>query len=167
MWKRYLGPFAQIVSIDIDPSCKALEESQIKIYIGNQSDEAFLASVIDDLAKSSLVPDVVIDDGGHMMSQICASFNYLYDKLGKNGTYIVEDLHTAYWPEYEGGLNRPGTFIEQCKLMLDSLNAHHIREGGQDLKFADTTFAMSFYDSVAVFEKAQWLGDSRLSIMTP
>ena len=166
MWKRYLGPFARIVGIDINPACKDYEEGQIKVYIGDQSNEEFLASVVNDLAKDGLSLDVVIDDGSHMMSHVCASFDFLYDRLSKNGTYIVEDLHTAYWPEYGGGINAPGTFIEYCKPKIDALNAHHIREGA-DHSFADTTFSMAFYDSVAVFEKAQWLSGSRASVMKP
>src|SRR5258708_2020512 len=47
LWKRYLGPFARIVGIDIDPACKALEEDQISICTGDQSDPVFLQSVID------------------------------------------------------------------------------------------------------------------------
>ena len=41
LWKRYLGPFAQIVGIDIDANCKAFEEEQISIRTGDQSDPAF------------------------------------------------------------------------------------------------------------------------------
>ena len=42
LWKRYFGPFAQIVGIDIDPACKAMEEDQVAVRIGDQSDPAFL-----------------------------------------------------------------------------------------------------------------------------
>jgi len=44
----------------------------------------------------------------------------------KNGIYMVEDLHTAYWEEYEGGLRKSSTFIELCKNLIDELNADHI-----------------------------------------
>ncbi len=165
MWKQYLGPFAKIIGIDIDPECKNYEEDQIQIHIGNQSDPVFLQSVLDDLANQELgPPDVVLDDGSHVMSDIGASFDFLYDKLSKNGVYLVEDLHTSYMPFYEGGLNRPGTFIERCKELLDHLNARH---AGLDPAFANSTFSMSFYDSVAVFEKIRWSSGSLKSIMIP
>ncbi len=48
LWKRYLGPFAQIIGIDIDPACKALEEDQISIRIGDQGDPRFLQQIIDE-----------------------------------------------------------------------------------------------------------------------
>jgi hypothetical protein len=164
MWKRYLGPFAQIIGLDINPSCKALEEEQIKIYIGNQADTGFLQYVVDDLAEKGLRLDAVLDDGSHIMSHVCTTFNFLYKELGKNGVYLVEDLHTAYMDMYEGGLNRQGTFIELSKALIDSINA---RYSGLDTNFANSTFSMSFYDSVVAFEKTQWLEDSLRAMKIP
>jgi len=160
MWKRYLGPFAKIVGIDLNPECKQHEEDQIEICIGDQSDTKFLQEVIDNYGY----PDVVLDDGSHIMEHVCESFNFLYDKVTKNGVYLVEDLHTAYWESYGGGIQREGTFIELCKSLIDSLNARHC---GLPRSFADSTFSMCFYDSVVVFEKIQWQKDNLKAIMTP
>ena len=38
MWKRYFGPHARIIGIDIDPECKKFEEDQVEVYIGQQQD---------------------------------------------------------------------------------------------------------------------------------
>jgi SAM-dependent methyltransferase len=151
MWKRYFGPYARIVGLDIDPKCKAFEEDQIDIRIGAQQDQAFLDSVIAEFGP----PDIVLDDGSHVMSHVCAAFNFLYPRLPVSGVYLVEDLHTAYWPEYEGGLGQPGTFIELCKRLIDQLNADHIREGLAPTEFTRNTLSMHFYDSVAVFERGR------------
>jgi hypothetical protein len=151
LWKRFLGPFAQIVGIDIDPTCKVVEENQIAVRIGDQSDPAFLAKIIDEFG----VPDVVLDDGSHMMSHISASFKLLYPKMSKNGVYMVEDLHTAYWSEYEGGLHRASSFIEQSKALIDELNADHSRSAVPISEFSKTTMSMHFYDSVVVFERGR------------
>jgi len=159
MWKRYLGPFAKIIGIDINPDCKAHEEDQITVCIGDQSDTNFLQGIIDKYGQ----PDVVLDDGSHIMSHVCASFNFLYEKLSKNGVYFVEDLHTAYWERYEGGLRREGTFIELCKNLVDSLNARHC---GLPPSFANSTYSMCFYDSIVVFEKIEWPSDSLKAIKT-
>ena len=105
LWKRYLGPFAQIIGIDIDPACKMMEEDQIAVRIGDQGDPAFLQQIIDEFGS----PDIVLDDGSHMMSHISGSFKFLYPRMSKNGAYMVEDLHTAYWDEYEGGHARAGS----------------------------------------------------------
>ena len=42
MWKDYFGDRANIYGIDINPKCKDLEEENIKIFIGSQSDRNFL-----------------------------------------------------------------------------------------------------------------------------
>lgn len=149
MWKRYFGPHARIVGIDILPECKDFEEDQIEIRIGAQQDRQFLENVVAEFGA----PDIVLDDGSHVMSHVIASFQFLYPRVAKNGVYMVEDLHTAYWEEYEGGLRKPTTFIELSKNLLDELNADHIRGALAPTEFTQTTLSMHFYDSVAVFQK--------------
>jgi len=75
-----------------------------------------------------------------------ASFRFLYPRLDRNGVNMVEDLHTAYWDAYGGGLRREGTFIELCKGLIDELNCDYFeppkpRRPGD---FASTTLAMHF-----------------------
>jgi hypothetical protein len=149
LWKGYLGPHADVVGIDLNPGCRAAEEDQIRVFIGDQSDRAFLESVLREIGE----PDIVIDDGSHVMGHVNASFDVLYPRLSKNGVYLVEDLHTAYWEEFGGGHLRPGTFIERCKSLVDSLNAYHSRGAVPVDEFARTTMSMHVYDSVVVFEK--------------
>jgi len=153
MWKRYFGPFAQIVGIDIEPKCKDFEEDQIAVRIGNQNDAGFIASVIEEFGS----PDIVLDDGSHIMNDIQATFSFLYPELHKNAIYCVEDLHTAYWEEYGGGLNREGSFIEVCKTLIDQLNADHTRGAIKPGKFSQETCSMHFYDSVVLFERGRHL----------
>ena len=153
MWKRNLGPFAQIVGIDIDESCREFEEEQIAVRIGSQSDTEFLDSVLAEFG----VPDVVLDDGSHVMSDIRTSFAHLYPKIAADGVYVVEDLHTAYWDEYEGGLGRQGSFIEICKGLIDELNADHSRGAVEPTEFTSSTLSMHIYDSVVAFERGRHL----------
>lgn len=160
MWKRYFGPFSTIIGLDIDPDCAIFEDQQTHVRIGDQSDTKFLQSVIDEFGA----PDIVLDDGSHEMRHVCATFNYLYDKVSKNGVYMVEDLHTAYWDGYGGGIGREGTFIELVKSLIDSLNARH---NGLPTKFAESTFSINIYDSMAVFEKREWKSDTFSIQMIP
>jgi hypothetical protein len=152
MWKQYFGPHARIVGIDVNPHCKRFAEDQIEIHIGPQQDRDFLQNVIDRVGT----PDIVVDDGSHVMSHIAATFNFLYPKMLKSGVYLVEDLHTAYWEEYEGGLRRPTTFIEICKGLIDELNADHSRGALSATEFTKSTMGMHFYDSVVVFERGAY-----------
>jgi hypothetical protein len=78
-----------------------------------------------------------------------------YPSVSRNGVYVVEDLHTAYWEEYEGGLKRKGSFIEYCKDLIDELNADHTRGAVQPTPFTLSTLSMHFYDSIVVFEKGR------------
>ena len=149
MWQRFFGPLAKIVGVDIEEKCKAHEAPGIFVRIGDGTDEKFLQTVIDEFG----VPDIVLDDGSHRMEHIAKSFHFLYPYLPKNGVYMVEDLHTAYWEEFGGGINNPGTFINLSKGFIDRLNADHSR-GQVDPDFITReTFGISFYDSVVVFEK--------------
>ena len=151
MWKRYLGPHARIIGIDINPACAAFAEDQIDIRIGDQANPAFLNAIVQEFGP----PDVILDDGSHIMAHVCASFALLYPSVSRNGVYVVEDLHTAYWEEYEGGLKREGSFIEYCKDLIDELNADHTRGAVQPTPFTLSTLSMHFYDSIVVFEKGR------------
>ena len=144
-------PMANIVGIDIDKRCAAHSAEGINVRIGDQSDAAFLQSVIDEFG----VPDVVLDDGSHQMAHIAATFDFLYSKMPKNGVYLVEDLHTAYWPKFGGGLNEPANFFNLAKAMVDQLNADHTLGAVTPDAFTRDTLSIAFYDSVVVFEKGR------------
>ena len=163
MWKRYFGPHARIIGIDINPECKGFEEDQIEVRIGDQSDEKLLQSVIDECGA----PDIVLDDGSHMMSHITATFKFLYPRMTKNGVYLVEDLHSAYWDEFEGGLRKPSTFVELSKNLIDELNADHTRNALPPTDFTKTTLSLHFYDSVVVFERGVHTKKLALEMGTP
>ncbi|HEX4742424.1 MAG TPA: class I SAM-dependent methyltransferase [Caulobacteraceae bacterium] len=151
MWRRFFGPLATVVGVDIDPKCRAHEENGVFVRIGDQSDPRFLESLVEEFG----VPDVVLDDGSHQMAHIHATFDTLYPRMGKNGVYVVEDLHTAYWPDFGGGLKEPGSFIERAKSLVDQLNADHARGAIAPDAFTRETLSISFYDSMVVFEKGR------------
>jgi hypothetical protein len=153
MWKRYLGPRARIVGIDVNGYCKEYEEDQIAVRIGSQSDTEFLAGVLAEFGA----PDVVLDDGSHLMSDVITTFNFLYPRTSDTGVYAVEDLHTAYWSEYGGGLRAPGSFIELCKGLIDELNAGWTRNELPMTAFTTSTQSMHFYDSLAFFERGRYM----------
>jgi len=75
MWKRYFGPHAQIVGIDINPECIHFQEDQIAVGIGDQSDPGFLNTIVTEFGY----PDVVLDDGSHVMEHLAASFRFQGD----------------------------------------------------------------------------------------
>lgn len=151
MWKKYFGPKAKIFAIDVNPACKKLEEENIQIFIGSQSDRSFLESVAQQLPPLHFV----IDDGGHTMKQQIVSFEVLKKYIVDDGVYICEDTHTSYWYEYHGALRKKGTFIEYCKDLIDSINAYHINDTKKlpVNEITQTINSIHFYDSMVVFEK--------------
>lgn len=151
MWKHYFGAGARIVGVDINPACKALEEDQIEIVIGDQEDRAFLAELRERIGPA----DIVIDDGGHTMVQQIATFEEMFPAVRNGGVYLVEDLHTSYWEEYGGGYRAEGTFIEYAKDLIDQLHGWHRREEPAPItNHTRQIRGMHVYDSVIVLDKA-------------
>lgn len=153
MWKRWFGPRARIVGIDIDPGCAMFEEPQIAVRIGNQADPHFLQGLIDEFGPF----DIVLDDGSHIMEDINEAFSFLYPRMSTSGVYMVEDLHAAYWPEFGGGLRKESSFIEISKSLIDELNAHHTRGAVRPTTFTDSTVSINIYDSIIAFERGRRL----------
>jgi 23S rRNA U2552 (ribose-2'-O)-methylase RlmE/FtsJ len=149
MWKDYLGPEAKIVGIDINPACKAHEAENIEVFIGSQDDPALIKRLLEKYPRL----DVVLDDGSHMNSHMIRSFELLYDHVAPRGVYMVEDTHTCYWSEYEGGLKRSSSFMEFVKDRLDDINAVHSRDALPVSSFTRSTNAICCYDSLVVFER--------------
>src|SRR5437667_8916667 len=80
VWKRYFGPHARIIGIDVNPDCKKFEEDQVEVYIGQQQDLGFLEKVIKEVGT----PDIVLDYGSHIMSHVISTFQFLYPRMLKN-----------------------------------------------------------------------------------
>ncbi len=150
MWRSYFGPKAKIYGVDIDPRCKELEEDNIEIFIGSQSDRKFLRELKSKLPKV----DILIDDGGHSMQQQIVTFEELFDIVKTDGVYLCEDLHTSYWLTYGGGYKRRGTYIEYSKKFVDWLNAWHSEQKNLFVnEFTRTVNSIHYYDSMIFVEK--------------
>ena len=163
MWRAYFGDGAPIHGIDLDPAAMRNEDVATKIHIGDQADRAFLREVRRDAGPF----DIVIDDGGHTANQQITTFEELYPALGETGIYLIEDTHTALWG---GAFNdRPDgqtilTFAaERCAQLMEwSGRRENFRQLMSDQhglltdrasEFCRTTKAISFYDSIIVFER--------------
>lgn len=152
LWKRHLGPFARIVGIDVHPLCKQVEEDQIHVRIGSQDDQGLLADIVAEFGN----PDIVIDDGSHLQSHINTTFDFLYPRVTKNGIYVVEDLHAAYWPNHGGGLRHANSFIERAKGYVDEMHAEYTGGEQPRTSIGDRTVSIHFYDSIVVMEVGEY-----------
>jgi hypothetical protein len=165
MWRMYFGTTARIYGIDSTPESKRHEDVATRMFIGDQGDRQFLR----DVRRQIGTADIVIDDGGHRVSQQVASFEELYPMLGDSGFYLIEDTHTAIWG---GSYNdRPDrqTILSfaaaRCAELMDwtgrpqnfqqLMTDQNVLLADQASAFCRTTKAVSFYDSLIVFERGR------------
>jgi hypothetical protein len=80
----------------------------------------------------------------------------MFPLVAKNGVYLVEDLHAAYWSDHGGGLHPPDPFIERAKSCVDEMHAEYRRGAISRSAVGDRTTSISFYDSVVVFEVGEY-----------
>jgi hypothetical protein len=150
LWRRWFGPQARIVGVDVRPECARFQEPGTDVVIGDQADPATHRV----LRERYGAFDVVIDDGGHTMAQQATTLREIYPALRPGGVYIVEDTHSSYHPYWGGGLRREGTFIEMAKAMIDQQYGWFGPIPGLvPDEITRTAFGLHFYDSMVVIEK--------------
>lgn len=87
LWRKYLGPQAEIVGVDLDArsaSCVDAADPRMHVLIGNQTDRELLG----------YIPPmhVVIDDCSHHPKDQRITFRVLWPRLVLGGMYAIEDL---------------------------------------------------------------------------
>lgn len=151
LWRKYFGPDATIFGIDINPECAERVHAPNQARIGSQADPEFLRRTVAEMGGV----DIILDDGSHVASHQRASFQALFPLLAEGGLYVIEDLHTAYWPDmFEGGYRRPGTAIEEAKKLIDDLH-HWYHPNGFATVAQDMVTGVHFHDSVLFIEKGR------------
>jgi hypothetical protein len=148
MWNWYFGPQVTLVGVDIDEDARTASDPRHVVEIGDQTDPDFLRRV----AAQHGPFDIIIDDGGHEMDQQIVTAETLFPLLADGGVLLVEDCHTSYWESYQGGRERPGTFMEWAKKRLDDVNGFH-QPGPVDPVWTGQLDAVHTYDSIVVFDK--------------
>lgn len=152
LWRDYFGESARIFGIEINPKYPRVDSGIAHVRFGSQADPDFLKQVVDEMGGI----DIVIDDGSHRASDVLASLSALFSYVSSPGLYIIEDLHTSYWNEWQGGYRRKGTTIEVAKELIDLLHApyHTQIPSPHELGLArNEVRSLHFYDSLLVIEK--------------
>lgn len=160
LWERYFKN-AELHFIDITFSTIKYFSDRSHYHLVNQEDPQALQKFAVETGGNF---DIIVDDGGHMMNQQIVSFQNLFPHIKSGGMYIIEDLHTSYWPSYGGG-NHPGTTIAFLKGLIDELNfvgAHTMRASHRNLDpsffnvlniYRGQVESMHFYDSLIIIKK--------------
>lgn len=151
MWRKFFGPDAVLFGIDIDPACAAYDGIAGQVRIGSQDDPAFLDRVIEEMGGV----DVVLDDGSHVMQHIRTSFEVLFPKLSAGGTYMIEDLHSAYWKRYGGGIGKRSNFFNFVREMTDDLHAWYHDGAQHHPALSSLCTGIHVHDSICVFDRGE------------
>jgi hypothetical protein len=151
MWRKWLGPDAVLCGIDINPDCAQFDGQAGMVRIGSQADATFLGEVVDEMGGV----DVVLDDGSHRMDHVRASLRALFPRVSSGGTYVIEDLHTAYWPKYGGGLGDGGNFFAHVGEMIDDMHAWYHPDRRRHKATARSVTGIHVHDSMVIFDKSE------------
>lgn len=117
--RRDYFPQAEITGLDIEE--KRLDTGpRIQIRRGSQVDLEFLAETVADRGPF----DIILDDGSHLNEHVVASFEALFPTLLPGGTYLAEDVQTAFFARYGGSTqmtapNSVGYFADRMFDLLD------------------------------------------------
>ncbi len=131
LWESYFEN-AELHFIDISLDHVNYFSDRSQYHIADQANPEQLLEVVRKVGGKF---DIIIDDGGHTMTQQIVNFTTLFPYLNSGGMYIVEDLHTSYWKSHGGNgskeapLAGPNTAIEFFKDLVDEVNFVGARTG--------------------------------------
>ena len=150
LWKKMFSPKSKIIGLDINPNCKSMEDEQIDIYIGDQSNREFWSKIKSEIPKL----DILIDDGGHTMEQQIVTFEEMFPHVKDGGVYLCEDVQTSYREDFGGGFNKPDTFINYSKSFIDHIHAWNAND--ENLPISQLTrsiHSVHYYNGIIAIEK--------------
>jgi tetratricopeptide (TPR) repeat protein len=116
MWADYF-PAGRITGIDILEK-RLPPHLRITLFQGSQDDAALLRRVCDECGPF----DVIIDDGSHVPKHVVASFQHLFPALADGGLYVIEDIQTAFWPQFGGSILHGGDTVKLARTLIECLN---------------------------------------------
>lgn len=146
MWRKYFGPNARIIGIDLNPAAKKWEAEGFEIHIGSQSDPEFW-----DVFFHNVGPiDVLLDDGGHTNAQQIVTAHKAFNFIKNGGLVVVEDTHCSYFSEF--GNPYKYSFISFGKRIVDHMHARQKRVMSAMDNLGECIASVRFFESIVAFE---------------
>lgn len=147
MWQRFF-PRGLVYGLDIFAK-PGVTGPRVRTVQGDQNDPEFLR----ELAEAVGPFDIVVDDGSHVNEHVRTSYETLFPYVRPGGFYVIEDLHTAYWPEFGGELppGSAGTTTGMLKDLIDDL--HRCELAPDDEPAGNHPSDISIYHNLAVLRK--------------
>lgn len=175
LWARYFANARAITGCDIDPRCGALRfgDPRVSVVVGPVNAPATAREI----AARAGNFDLFIDDGSHVSPDIIAAFCNYFPHLQPGGLYIAEDLHCAYLPKWQGGIEQPNA-VAFFRALVDGIHHRYWQQQGTMeqragafipagarvnlTRIADEIASIAFYDSLCVVQKRPANGWGRL-----
>ena len=150
MWADYFAN-GQITGIDLAEKRLTLD-ARVRLFRGSQDDPAFVKKVCDERGPF----DIVIDDGSHVPKHVVASFHILFPTLKDGGIYVIEDVQTAFWPNFGGSMKHGGQTVKLTRTIIECLNHAEIAVADRSHSFptfAKQIKALRAFHNVIVIDK--------------
>ena len=96
--------------------------------------------------------DIVLDNGAHIGRHQWTSFRTLFPLLNEGGVYAIEDLHTSYWPDFEGKTGDPTTGIGLVHALIEDMHAWY-HDDDQATPAKEHVAGIHIFDSMVFIEK--------------
>lgn len=144
LWESYFSR-AELHFIDITLGAVQYFSERSHYHLANQENPKDLERVVRQTGGNF---DVIVDDGGHTMNMQIVSFQTLFPHLRSKGMYIIEDLHTSYWPSHGGGAHQR-TAIAFLKTLIDELNF----VGNRTARATHRNLAPDFQSQLSIYQK--------------
>ena len=152
MWADYFAN-GQITGIDVAQKQLSLDP-RIKVFQGSQVDPGFLKAVCDQRGPF----DIIIDDGSHVPKHVVASFQILFPALADGGLYVIEDVQTAFWPDFGGSMLHGGDTVKLARTAIECINHAELAvvKASRTLpNFARQVKAFRAFHNIFVVEKGE------------
>lgn len=131
MWDAYFDhPATRIAGVDLyEKKLTGLTE-RVTCYQFDQT----ASYLFEALTEGMGIPDIVIDDASHVNGLSIQTFNILFGLLKPGGIYIWEDIHTSFWPDYNGNPvpMTPDTALHFLSRLAYGLQADTITEENRE-----------------------------------
>ena len=148
MWKTYFRR-GRVVGIDICDKTH-FREHRIDIRQCDQTDSEALVRLSSEYGGF----DIIVDDGSHLNQHVITTFQVLFPLLRPNGIYVVEDIQTAYWPTWGGGIGNSNSSMAFFKKLVDGLNyVEYPIEDYEPSQFDLNIVEMAFFHNMVFLRK--------------
>ena len=158
LWGEFL-PNARLAMLEFDEKCakewplqeenkKLVPKGGLVVYPGDQSSPKTWKRVLEEedkktsqgKAATTMMYDLIIDDGGHTMEQQIATFMQLWPRVKPGGVYVIEDMNTSWKTRYQGTkrmLANSKTTNNLIKVLMDRVHSVPLHDGKGDGRKSD------------------------------